>query len=207
MGRKAIERERKKDAYKTEKWIKQLLPYFQKNGLKGITMDLVAKELNRSKTTVYEYFSSKEELLDLMVAYKLKQIGGFEKILNDASQSYIDRCYAVLKYQADHISDISNLFLADLREFHPDLWVRVQDFLEDAAQKIEAFYQAGIYHQEFNPIHTAILTLNDHFFFRVLTDPDFLSRHGLTLQEAFDQYLKLKFFGLIRTAAHHDTPK
>ncbi len=198
MGRKAIQRKRKKNKEKTKEWIKILLPYFQKNGLRGMTMDLVAQELNKSKTTVYDYFQTKEELLRMMVTEKLGEVKGFEKILKDASLSFIDRCYEVLKFLADHISDISNLFLTDLKALYPNLWKKIEDFLDYTVSVLEAFYQQGIEAGAFNRIHTAILAVNDQLFFRKLTDPDFLTDHDLTLQEAFNQYSKLKFFGLIK---------
>jgi AcrR family transcriptional regulator len=198
MGRKALSRERKIDETKTKDWILKLFPYFQKNGLKGITMDLVAQELDKSKTTVYDYFQTKEQLIEMMVDYKLAEIKTFEDIANDENSTYIARCYAMLKHQADHISDISNLFLADLRELYPSLWQRVEDFLDYCVQVMSEFYKRGSQNNEFNVINPTIVAMNDQLFFRTLTNPDFLSNSGLTLQEAFEQYSKLKFFGIIK---------
>lgn len=105
-----------------------LFPYFQKHGLKGITRDLVAKQLQRGKTTVYDYFQSKEELVAKIVAYKLDQIQGFENILRDDQASFSSQCCQVLKHLADHISDISSIFLADLRKLYPNSWKKIEGF-------------------------------------------------------------------------------
>jgi AcrR family transcriptional regulator len=198
MGRKALSRERKIDESKTTEWIVKLFPYFQKNGLKGITMDLVAQELDKSKTTVYDYFQTKEQLIEMLVDYKLAEIKTFELIINDENSSYTQRCYEVLKHQTDHISDISNLFLADLREFYPALWQKIENFLDYCVQIMSEFYKKGSQSNEFNVINPTIVAMNDQLFFRTLTNPDFLSNSGLTLQEAFEQYSKLKFFGIIK---------
>jgi AcrR family transcriptional regulator len=198
MGRKALSRERKNDEAKTKDWIVKLFPYFQKNGLKGVTMDLVAQELDKSKTTVYDYFQTKEQLIELLVDYKLAEIQTFEDIILNESISYTEKCYQTLKHQADHISDISNLFLADLRELYPVLWQKVEKFLDYCVQVMSDFYKKGSLHNEFNVINPTIVAMNDQLFFRTLTNPDFLSNSGLTLQEAFEQYSKLKFFGIIK---------
>jgi AcrR family transcriptional regulator len=198
MGRKAIERDRKSDEDKTQPWIITLFTYFQENGLKGITMDVIAKELGRSKTTVYDYFQTKEEIIEQAVEYKLNQIAGFKDIIRNQEKSFKQRCYDVLKFQTNHISDISNIFLTDLRDLYPKLWVKVEAFLDNLSQEMASFYQKGAEEKEFNPIHPSILVLNDQLFFRTLTNPDFLSTHKLTLQEAFDQYSQLRFFGIIR---------
>lgn len=161
-------------------------------------MDCVAKELQISKATLYDYFQTKEELIALALQDKLNSIRGFEAILHNDSLSFPERCYQVLKYLADHISDISNLFLADLKTFFPSIWQEVDTFLENTAMGIQDFYAKGIQEKAFNEINPAILTMTDQIFFRTLSDPHFLSQQGLTIQEAFEQYAQLKFFGLVR---------
>jgi AcrR family transcriptional regulator len=198
MGRKALIRKRKIDRVKTDEWIKILFPYFQKNGLKGITMDLVASQLNKSKTTVYDYFQTKEQLLEMMVDFKLSEIKTFENILYNETISYTERCYQMLKHQADHISDISNLFLSDLRDLYPNLWAKVEVFLDYCVNLMKDFYEKGIIQKEFNTINPVILALNDQLFFKILSNPDFLLQNNITLQEAFEQYSILKFFGILK---------
>ncbi len=198
MGRKAINRDRKIDKDKTQPWIQILYNYFQKNGLKGITMDVLAKVLGKSKTTVYDYFPTKEDLLDEIILYKLEEIKGFKNIIGNTEKSFKQRCYELLKFQTDHIADISNIFLSDLKELYPSHWQKVESFLDYLSEETAKFYKAGIQAEEFNAIHTSILVLNDQLFFRTLTDPNFLNTNKLTLQEAFEQYSQLRFFGIIR---------
>ncbi|MBX2842536.1 MAG: hypothetical protein KTR26_12255 [Flammeovirgaceae bacterium] len=38
--------------------------------------------LNKSKATVYEYFKTKEELLDFIISERLKEIRKYYRILN-----------------------------------------------------------------------------------------------------------------------------
>ncbi len=198
MGRRAINRIRKTDKEKTQPWIHTLYHYFQKNGLKGITMDLLAKEIGKSKTTVYDYFPTKEDLLDEVILYKLEEIKGFKKIIGNTEKTFKQRCYELLKFQTNHIADISNIFLSDLKALYPIHWQKVESFLDYLSEETAKFYDAGIQAEEFNPIRTSILVLNDRLFFRTLTDPNFLNAHQLTLQEAFEQYSQLRFFGIIR---------
>lgn len=198
MGRKATNKVRKKENHKTEEWIKQIFPYLQVNGLKGITMDLVAKELKKSKATLYEYFKSKETLLDAVIIYKLDEIKKFELIIKDKSLSFLEKYNGILQHQAENVSDISNLFLTDLRDLFPKLWQKIESFLDYISKVMEDFYNEGIEQGIFNEINTGILVMHDQLFFRMLTNPDFLSKEKLTLETAYNQYLKLKFFGLLK---------
>ncbi|GAB4410306.1 MAG: hypothetical protein OHK0053_37120 [Microscillaceae bacterium] len=181
-----------------EEWVKLLFPYFQENGLRGLTVDTIAQFLQKSKATIYEYFETKEEIIAQVVDWKLAQIGTVKQIIQDEGKGFKERCQAMLHHQAEHISDISNLFLADLRNLYPSQWAKIEKFLDDLAQLTGAFYRQGITQEAFQSIHPGILVLNDQLFFRALTNPDFLASQGLTLRQAFDQFLQLKFFGLLR---------
>jgi AcrR family transcriptional regulator len=203
MGRKALSKDRKKNQNITREWMRELFPYFQANGLRGVTMDLVAQELQKSKTTLYEYFQTKEELVMCSVEYKLEKIQGFVAILENESLGFLDRYYQALQHLAKHNSDISTLFLADLKAFYPECWEKIDQFLGFAAQVLEKFYQSGIEQGVFRKINTWLLVETDQLFFRTLADPDFLLKSSLTLNEAFEQYLGLKFFGLIQKEQAH----
>jgi AcrR family transcriptional regulator len=198
MGRKAKPRIRKTNQNKTLEWLEQLFPYFQESGLKGITMDSIAQKLNKSKTTLYDYFQTKEELLSLLVDIKLEQIRGFQLILENNQLSFIDRYYQSMEHLSRQIAGISTQFLTDLRDLFPDLWERVQAFLDENVLMMKEFYTKGIEKGAFNPINTAILVLNDQLFFRALSNPDFLNREQISIQEAYEQYMKLRFFGLLK---------
>ncbi|WP_020526646.1 TetR/AcrR family transcriptional regulator [Flexithrix dorotheae] len=198
MGRKAIDRKRKKNREKIQDWREILFPYFQEHGLKGITMDKLAEVLNKSKATVYAYFKTKEELLDFIISERLTEIRKFEGILENRQFSFLERYHLCLEHLAKSISGISNLFLSELKELHPTLWQNVEDFLDESTLILERFYKEGIQEGEFKNINPYILVMSDKMFFRTLTDPAFLETSGLSLQEAFEQYLQLKFFGLVK---------
>jgi AcrR family transcriptional regulator len=198
MGRKAIERQRKENKEKTVEWIRVLFPYFQEHGLKGITMDLVAQVLNISKTTVYDYYQTKEQLLTDVVQHKIDEVKGFEDILTNDEKSFQERCYELMKFQADNISDTSNLFLTDLRDLFPEAFAMISNFLDYVTQVNQQFYQKGMEKGEFNNINPIIIATNDKLFFRTLSNPDFLSQNNLSIKEAFEQYAQMKFFGLIK---------
>ena len=122
MGRKALDKERKINPKRKEEWAFQLLPFFQEQGLKGITMDKVAKALGKSKATIYKYFESREEIIAMTIAQKLSEIQHFEEKLSDQSLPYLDRYKEAVQYLSEHIGDISNLFLSDLKHELPQLW-------------------------------------------------------------------------------------
>ena len=78
MGRKAINKKRKPLNTKQQKWLGEVLPYFYKNGMRKPTMDDIAEQLNLTKATIYNYYSSKEDLIHDALWFKLVELQKFE---------------------------------------------------------------------------------------------------------------------------------
>lgn len=198
MGRKSLKKKRKDNPQKKEEWARVLIPHFSKKGLSDFTMDDVAKLLEVSKATVYKYFKSREEIVELCVAVKLNEVKHFSDILMDKQTPYLDRYFLSLEDLAKNVSDISNTFLADLKRFFPATWETVNGFIEYALQILRDYYEEGIANGLLERANSSLMVMSDRFFLQSLSDPDFLNSHQLTLQEAFRQYFKMKFFGLVR---------
>jgi AcrR family transcriptional regulator len=198
VGRKAIEKTRLDNPEKKLSWVRELMPMFQVHGFREVTMDQAAAYLNKSKATVYNYFESKEEIIELLVDHKLRNIGQFEALLHDENVHYVERYLAAAEILNENLGDISNLFLADLKELYPEIWQKIKDFQDYAASVLKAYYEEGVRLDLFNDIKPAILVASDRFLFDTLSDASFLNEHQLTIQEAFIEYFRMKFFGLVK---------
>ncbi len=198
MGRKSLNKSRKNSPQKREELVRLLIPFFQKRGLQGVTMDDMAEAMNSSKATVYKYFHSREEIVAAAIALKLDEIKHFELYLNDKKVAYLERYKNAVQYLSAHISDITNLFLSDLKTIFPHLWQMVDAFMEYCMGALKNYYNEGIREKHFGDINPEIMVLSDQFFLDKLTDPDFLVTSKLTLQQAFDEYFKMKFYGIMK---------
>lgn len=198
MGRKSIDKTRKDSPGKKDELIRQLIPYLLEKGLQGVTMDNMAEAMNISKATVYKYFQSREEILAATIAVKLDEIKYFDAYLNDKDVEYLNRYKNAVQYLSEHISDITNLFLADLKTFFPHLWQLIDAFKDYCMNSLKAYYNEGIRKGYFNNINPEIMVMTDQFFLDKLTDPDFLVTHKLTIKQAFDEYFRMKFYGIMK---------
>ncbi|MGK0391448.1 MAG: AcrR family transcriptional regulator [Maribacter sp.] len=198
MGRKSSNRVRKDNPAKRREWIIELYPHFRDNGLKDLKMDRVAILLGKSKSTVYEYFISKEEIVAETISYKLEALLGFEEILMDKDLGLRERYLQLMAYMIPILTDISNLLLFDVQSLYPSLWLQVDAFYDHASYVLEQYYREGIEKGVFRNIHPAILAHSDRFFFKELVDPKFLAEKGISANEAFEGYFDLKFRGLMK---------
>ncbi len=197
MGRKSLDKKRKENHQKKREWIVQLYPHLRDGGLKDLKMDEVAKLLGKSKSTVYEYFKSKEEIVAGVVAYKLEALGGFQAILENEAWTYERRFEELVGYIAPILSDISTTLLVDIKNLFPGIWATVESFFSMVSGELMTYYQNGMKEGVFRKVHPAILVESDRFFFFQLVEPEFLKKSELTPQEAFTHYFKMKFHGLL----------
>ncbi len=176
----------------------ELYPHFRDHGLKDLRMDKVAKMLGKSKSTVYEYFKSKEEIVTETVGYKMEALLKHEEILMNQDEDMKTRYEQLMEYMIPVLTDISSLLLNDIKEFYPQVWEKVTAFFDYSSSVLEKYYKEGIEKGVFRNIHPTILAHSDRFFFNELVDPSFLAKHNITAQEAFQHYFELKFRGLMK---------
>ncbi len=198
MGRKSLEKQRSQDPVKRKQLASLLIPALNGDSLKDLTMDDIALRLGKSKATIYKYFRSQEELLDLALTDKLEQIAGFVPILNDHSKRYEQRYQEGLNHLSVHLEDITASFLADLRRDFVALWQKIETFQNMAGMVLRNFYQEGLDKEIIIDIHPGVMVLTDQVIFNALLEPAFLEENKLTAKEAFEHYFRTKFYGLLK---------
>lgn len=197
MGRKAVRKKRNTNPKRREKYILQLLPVFYEFGLQALSMDDICSKLNVSKATLYNYFATKEDMVTAILQHVLGEIAGFEKIIGSKEMSFLDRYFTSVQLLTKSVAGISNLFLNDLQTNFPDLWQIVRDFRDYAASVLKDFYEEGKRDNILTGYSTDILVLSDRLFFDACTEPKILAANNLTIEKAFQEYFKLKCFGML----------
>jgi len=198
MGRKPLDKERVDDPYIKEAWVKELATLYLQYGLEKFTMDKIAKKLNISKATLYKYFSSKDEIVDAVVQYKIQEFITFEDLLADDNIDFSERFFEIIKTASIMLAEISGQFLHDTKIKHPELFVKMDAFSDQALSAAEKFYQQGIESGVLNDIDPKILALTDKMFIQAVSNPKFLQEHNISVKEAFDNYFLVKSKGIFK---------
>lgn len=96
---------------------------FTKNGFYKVSMDSIVKELKTSKSSVYNHFSSKEDLVKAVIDQLNVEINSsLNDILKDDKLSFKGKLIAISQFTGDLLTRISEDFLSDLELYTPDLW-------------------------------------------------------------------------------------
>jgi AcrR family transcriptional regulator len=119
--------------------------------LRQATMDRIATELRISKKTVYQQFSSKEDLLGTLLAEHLRHLRALGRQLADAPTAVVGLA-RLSKWQAAQVSRISLQLVADLRTQFPGLWeLWWADYQQQLHHLLAACLRRGMKEQLFRP--------------------------------------------------------
>ena len=197
MGRKSIEKERKTLNAKQKIWLGNTLPFFYKEGISGSTMNDIAKHLNLSKATIYNYYQSKEDLVHDSLWVKLKELEQLKNHLFDEDKDFIERYFEGVRLSADCLAGMTDIYLTDLKENYPKSWNSIVYFKEKSIENLTKYYQMGIERGIFRPFDVKIMAACDLVIFNSFINPNFLTDNGITVQDAFSEYFNMKFNGIL----------
>ena len=198
MGRKPVEKERTDNPEIKADWIPTFAALFLRYGLTKFTMDELATQLGVSKATLYKYYTSKEDILEDVVSYKLREIADFEQLLNNENKPFEERYYEDIKRASLLLAEFSHQFMQETKQKYADLWAKIASFQERALFAAERFYQRGISAGLLNDINPKLLALTDKIFIYASSNPYFLKEYGMSLQEAFDGFYLMRSQGIFK---------
>ena len=195
MGRKSSDKIRIKNKKKLNEIVSKLKLVFSKHGTSKYTMDAIATEIGISKSTLYQYFSNKDEMVDAVFDAFVNLIK--EKIHHNEityKQRYIDFIAAFSKFY----SNISISFLKDIIQYHPTIWQEIKNINKTFSEIGNQFYKDGVAAGEFNEIGINAIKNTDQYLISILSNIDFLEQNNLTIQNIFDNYYQLKLNAILK---------
>jgi hypothetical protein len=199
MGRKPVSRKRKPVTNKVNLWLRDLLICLQQEDIEQLTIDDMARLAGKSKSTIYEYFESKEEIL--MVACQTWTQVLSESILKKSQQNLntIKLYEHLVEIFAEGTADISISFLQSVKLHYPKAWSVIEGFTDAFVDLLKLQYKQGIAEGIYNPISVDLLGQIDKLFVtQVVTDPAFFTDKKYTLSNLIRDYLNLRLTGLLK---------
>ncbi len=118
---------------------------FFKYGIKSITMDDIAKHLAISKKTIYQFYSDKNEVLEMLMKDGMKaNQKEFEQLAKD-SENVIAEVFSIMKHMGVMFSQMNPNFFYDLQKHHPGTWKLFKKFKEECIERmVEDSVKRGI---------------------------------------------------------------
>lgn len=195
MGRKALEKDRKPLSPKAQLWVRELFPKLQNRSLEKLTLDEIATLINKSKSTIYTYFTTKEEIFDTTVIMILNDLEG--AVLKEVPEDRrVKDLYAEVLIQiSTGISGMSIQFVEEIKLYYPTVWQTIRSFIDRLIGSFRKLYERGMETGEFKSYNIELLMAMDyHFVLSIMTDSQQFK--DLSLNDLVTQYLDLRIRAL-----------
>ncbi|NQZ79312.1 MAG: TetR/AcrR family transcriptional regulator, partial [Ekhidna sp.] len=163
MGRKSIKRIRKPLTKKAQAWLRELVTLLQNKELDKLTLDEMAELIGKSKSTIYSYFSTKEEIYQAAIQLILDDMLDLLSTEATSGENMEDVLQVMLIKISEGIEGISISFLEQLQVHFPEVWMLIEQFTDQLLQTIEMIYRQGMDQGDFKSYNLQlILALDKH---------------------------------------------
>jgi AcrR family transcriptional regulator len=133
--------------------IKEADKLFCQFGFKSVTMDDIAKHLGMSKKTIYQHFSDKDELVNILIKDKLTTQ---DCSVNDCAanaENAVQELFFAIENISQLLTSMNPKLFYDLQKYHPKAWLFFKEFKEESLGKailinLERGIKEGIYRSE-----------------------------------------------------------
>ncbi|MCY1517596.1 Bacterial regulatory protein, tetR family [compost metagenome] len=118
---------------------------FCQYGFKSVTMDDIARQLGMSKKTIYQHFSDKDELVNILIKEKLGRQECAMKDGQNHTENAVHELFFAIRNIHELLNNMNAKLFYDLQKYHPKAWLFFQQFKEQKLrQTISANLERGI---------------------------------------------------------------
>jgi len=182
---------------------------FFRYGIKGITMDDVAKHLSMSKRTIYEKFPHKEAIVEILLKEHLKKhLDDCIKYRN-ASSNAIEEIFMMLAPLKELFEAMNPRLLFELKKFHPQAWREFVEFkrttlLNSMVANMKRGIKEGIYRDDIDVHILAALRIEE---VELAWNPDVYPPKEFNLAKVQICLLEHFLFGITNIKGHQIAEK
>ena len=136
-----------------ENILEKVAELYNKYGIKSVTMDDVARELGMSKKTLYQYVENKNELVEKVLYYIVKQNDCSFKELADKNLNAVEEILEISIHIMKTIKEYNPSTEYDLKKYYPELHkklneIRKEKMYESIIKNIITGKNEGLYRND-----------------------------------------------------------
>jgi AcrR family transcriptional regulator len=152
----------------------------------------------RSKSTIYSYFSTKEEIFKTavyLILDDMKDVIASEAMKSEDDMEQVYR--SMLIKISVGIEGISIGFLEQIKQHFPEVWLIIEAFIGQVLTNLESIYRKGMQSGDFKRFNISLLTaLDNHFVMSIMTNTAKFQGQGMSLNDLVTEYLELRLSAL-----------
>jgi AcrR family transcriptional regulator len=188
---------------KRQAYVKKLIPIIRTQGFQSLTIQDIAHMMNLSRASLYNYFSSKEDIIMELANFCIDYIHEAGQTISNEELSFPLRLQKVFEqalYSAFYSSDI---YLEDLKKNCRQLYEIKMQSRKEHWSAIQTFYRKGMDAGIFNALNPTILMMQDETVLKRLLNTPFLYEEELSLKQALIDYYEAKRIQVLKPDYFH----
>ena len=177
----------------------QVRRLYQRYGIKSVTMDDIATQLNISKKTIYEYFTDKEDLVKHVLMFEHENGASKLDAIEKHNYNAIEELFEVYKMINAMFKEYNSSMEYDVRKYYPDLFMKIKDIrrkrmYESSYNNMNKGKGEGLYRKELN---SKIIAKLHVFRTENLLDNDMFTMEELTSFKMFHEVFVYHLHGIL----------
>lgn len=112
---------------------------FLRYGFNRMSIDGIVRDLRTSKSTIYKYYQTKEDLIKAVIDQLNNEINNrLEVIISDADLPFCGKLSSVIEFTKNTLTEINEEFLQDLKLYTPEIW---EYYEETREYRVNTYYR------------------------------------------------------------------
>ena len=182
-----------------ERIIERATALFLRLGIKGVTMDDLARDLGLSKKTIYQFFKDKDEIVCTIAKnFLASEEEEMEKIRKE-SKDPLDELVKISKWMRANLHTIHPSVLFDLKRYHPKAMRILEEHKEkcirnSVKENLDSGIELGLYRSSMDTdIMSKFRLASSDFAF----DQSVYPMRDYKLSDIQSQFFDLFMFGIV----------
>ena len=175
--------------------LKELAPT---RGFYGVTVDELAARTGISKRTIYRYFSSKEEIIGVVMEEFISETSRKVTLALCSARDPVEQVTNLIRTISEQIKVLQSPALYDLQKHYPHIWDKVERFREERIQEIFKGLFLNDTEGRFRKVNPIIFTAALIAGVRATINPTFIMENNLSPEETLQSLFTVFLQGIVK---------
>ena len=168
-----------------------------RDGLNSFTVEGLASKLFMSKKTIYQYFPSKEKLLEKIVRYRMRAVKGHIEDIIEKNSNPVLQFIEMKRYIFKFTSRFDSNRLVEFKSKYPNIWGMIESMrLENRHNFIKILSEGqkqGYVRKELDINFVSTLYVN---IINSTFQPEFFIKNNISYSDSLQVYTNIMSYGL-----------
>lgn len=163
------------------------------------TVDAVAARLGISKKTLYNHYTSKDNLITAIFEAMLAEIESQRTEIMESDQPLPKKIIGLLTIRPSSFAKMNDWVVEDVRRFKPDEWRKIEQFRRQHVAILGELMEQGKCSGHVRAVDGRVAAQMLYSAVTEMLNTRFLAQNGISLQQAMENVSDIFLYGILNT--------